>query len=176
MTRPLRTAAVLVPLIADGPAPSLVFILRTHHGPHGGQISFPGGVREAADRSAEETALREFEEELGVPRSVVDVIEALPEMLTVTTGYEVTPVIGRIPAGLAWQPDPREVVDVLELPLDALLAPDNRRETLVHYSAWPEPRSFPCVVVDGRTIWGLTFRILERVLPKITAYLASRPK
>ena len=167
MDRTLRTAAVLVPLIADPKAPAVVFILRTERGPHGGQVSFPGGVREAGDRSAAETALREFEEELGVARTVVDVIETFPEMLTVTTGYEVTPVIGRIPAGLSWRPDPEEVVEVLEIPLDELRKPENRRETLVHYSAWPEPRSFPCIVAGGQTIWGLTYRILERVLPRL---------
>lgn len=168
MDRPLRTAAVLVPLIVgDATAPALVFILRTERGPHGGQVSFPGGVREDADRSAEDTALREFEEELGVPRSVVNVIETLPDMLTVTTGYEVTPVIGRIPAGLPWRPDPEEVVQVLEIPLADLRDPNHRRETLVHYPGWPAPRSFPCIVAGGQTIWGLTYRILERVLPRL---------
>lgn len=102
-----------------------------------------------------------------MPRSVVNVIETLPDMLTVTTGYEVTPVIGRIPAGLVWQPDPNEVAQVLEIPLAEISKPDNRSETLVHYSAWPEPRSFPCIVVGGHTIWGLTYRILERVLPRL---------
>jgi 8-oxo-dGTP pyrophosphatase MutT (NUDIX family) len=161
-------AAVLVPLIEAHPAGrSLVFILRTSGGPHGGQISFPGGVREEGDGSPEDTALREFEEELGVPRSVVDVIETLPDMLTVTTGYEVTPVLGRLPAGLAWRPDPAEVVDVLEVPLTELVRAENRREMTLHYPSWPEPRTFPCIVTQGHTIWGLTFRILELALPRL---------
>ncbi|MFN8179744.1 MAG: CoA pyrophosphatase [bacterium] len=168
MSPPPVPAAVLVPLIPAHPAgPSLVFILRTAGGPHGGQISFPGGVREDADRSPEETALREFEEELGVPRTVVDVIETLPDMLTVTTGYEVTPVLGRLPAGLAWRPDPAEVVDVLEFSLAELTLADNRRELTLHYPSWPEPRTFPCIVTRGYTIWGLTFRILELVWPRL---------
>jgi len=168
--QPPLPAAVLVPLIEDDAAGrSLVFILRTAGGPHGGQISFPGGVRENADRSPEETALREFEEELGVPRSVVDVIETLPDMLTVTTGYEVTPVLGRLPSGLEWRPDPAEVVEVLEIPWAELVRAENRREMTLHYPSWPEPRTFPCIVTQGQTIWGLTFRILELVLPRLEA-------
>src|SRR5262245_21894865 len=115
MSSPLRPAAVLVPWIPDAlGGPTLVFILRTSRGPHGGQVAFPGGVREQDDLTPSDTALREFEEEVGVSRDVVDVIETLPEMLTVTTGYEVTPVIGRLPAGLVWRPHPSEVVEVFE--------------------------------------------------------------
>jgi len=168
LSSPLRTAAVLVPLVPDHAAgPVLVFIERTDVGPHGGQISFPGGVREDVDRSPEDTALREFEEELGVPRSVVEVIETLPDMLTVTTGYEVTPVIGRLPAGLAWRPDLAEVKSVLEIPLAELMRLENRGEVEIHYTGWPAPRKFPCIVAQGHTIWGLTLRILERVLPRL---------
>ena len=168
MNRPLRPAAVLVPLIEQGPvAPALVFILRTDRGPHGGQVAFPGGVREDSDLTPRDTALREFEEEMGVARDVVDVIETMDEMLTLTTGYEVTPVIGRVPAGLAWKPDPAEVVEVLEIPIADLVRPDARRETLVHYHEWAEPRAFPCLVAGGHPIWGLTYRILGRVLPRL---------
>ena len=167
MDRPLIPAAVLVPLLGAGPTSSLVFIRRTNHGPHGGQIAFPGGMRDATDRSAEETALREFEEELGVPRGVVDVLETLPEVLTVTTGYEVTPVVGRLPAGLTWQPDPREVAEVFEVTRAALEDPANRTETEISYPGWSTPRPFPCIRTQGRVIWGLTYRILERVLPRL---------
>jgi len=167
----MRPAAVLVPLIEGAPAgPTLVFILRTDRGPHGGQIAFPGGVREDGDASAADTALREFEEEMGVPRNVVDVLETLPEMLTVTTGYEVTPVIGRLPGGLSWRPDPAEVVDVLEIPIAALEDPGNRTETEVHYAGWSAPRRFPAIAAGGRVIWGLTYRILERVLPRLARW------
>ena len=167
MDRPLIPAAVLVPWIGARPSSSLVFIRRTNHGPHGGQIAFPGGMRDAADRSPMETALREFEEELGVSRDVVEVLETLPEVLTVTTGYEVTPVIGRLPAGLTWRPDPREVAEVFEVARAALEDPANRTETDISYPGWSAPRAFPCIRTGGRIIWGLTYRILERVLPRL---------
>lgn len=164
---PLIPAAVLVPLVGAGASASLVFIRRTDHGPHGGQIAFPGGMRDEGDATAEATALREFEEELGVSRGVVEVLETLPEVLTVTTGYEVTPVIGRIPPGLAWRPDAREVAEVFEVPRAVLEDPANRGETMIHYPAWTGPRPFPCIRARRRIIWGLTYRILERVLPRL---------
>lgn len=167
MERPLIPAAVLVPLVGAGATASLVFIRRTDHGPHGGQIAFPGGMRDPGDRSAADTALREFEEELGVSRAVVEVLETMPEVLTVTTGYEVTPVIGRIPDGLAWTPDAREVAEVFAVPRAVLEDPANRGETMIHYAGWDGPRPFPCIRVEGRVIWGLTYRILERVLPRL---------
>lgn len=168
MSAPLRRAAVLVPLVPDAHGgPALVFILRTDHGPHGGQVAFPGGVREDSDADAAATALREFEEELGVSRDVVSLVETCPEMLTLTTGYEVTPVIGRIPAGLPWRPDPREVADVFEVALAELRNPANRHEIDVHYAEWPAPRSFPAIRAGSYTIWGLTHRILERILPTL---------
>ena len=111
--------------------------------------------------------IRQFEEELGVSRGVVDVLKTLPEVLTVTTGYEVTPVIGRLPAGLVWRPDPREVAEVFEVTRAALEDPANRAETEILYPGWSAPRSFPCIRADGRTIWGLTYRILERVLGRL---------
>ena len=170
MNAPLRPAAVLVPWIEHAPGgPTLVFILRTERGPHGGQVAFPGGVREAGDLSPRDTALREFEEEVGVSRDVVEVVETLPEMLTVTTGYDVTPVIGRLPAGLSWRPHPEEVVEVFEIPIAELERRENRRETIVHYEGWLTPRAFPCIVAGGHTIWGLTYRILERVLPRLAS-------
>ncbi len=167
MSRPLIPAAVLVPLVGRGASASLVFIRRTEHGPHGGQIAFPGGMRDPGDRTPADTALREFEEELGVSRAVVEVLESLPDVLTVTTGYEVTPVIGCIPAGLAWAPDAREVAEVFALPRAVLEDPANRGETMIHYAGWSGPRPFPCLRAGERVIWGLTYRILELVLPRL---------
>jgi 8-oxo-dGTP pyrophosphatase MutT (NUDIX family) len=168
MSTALRRAAVLVPLVLDAPGgPSLVFIVRTKHGPHGGQVAFPGGVREAADPDAAATALREFEEELGVSRAVVELVETCPEMLTISTGFQVTPVIGRIPSGLSWRPDAREVADVFDVPLVELTRPENRREIDVLIREGSPPRRFPAIEAAGHTIWGLTYRILERVLPRL---------
>jgi len=158
---PLTEAAVLVPLTEGARGPSLVFIVRTDHGPHAGQVAFPGGRRDDRDASPQDTALRELEEELGVPRAAVTVTGSLEPMDTWSSGYRVTPVVGRLSAAPAWRPDPREVKAVLEIPLAALRDPANRGETerMGH--------RLPCLTVDGHVIWGLTYRILERLLPRL---------
>jgi 8-oxo-dGTP pyrophosphatase MutT (NUDIX family) len=152
-------AAVLVPLLAAGDDPSLVFIVRTDFGPHAGEVAFPGGQRAPEDASFEETALREFEEELGVSRDAVTLLHTLSPTRTITTGFRVTPVLGRLDRLPAWRPDPREVARVLTVPLRALRDEANR--TAVDWSG----TAYPGIRAGAHVIWGLTFRILERISP-----------
>ncbi len=84
---------------------------------HAGEISFPGGRRDPEDADLRETALREAEEEIGLPRETVELLGELPAISTFATGYLIHPFVGLIPAGQRWQLSPREVDAVLELPL-----------------------------------------------------------
>lgn len=156
--RPIE-AAVLVPLVEAGGEASLVFIVRTDFGPHAGEVAFPGGRRAPDDASFEETALREFEEELGVPRDTVTLLHTLSATPTLTTGFRVTPVVGRLDALPAWRSDPREVSRVFLVPLRTLR--DESLRGTVDWAGTP----YPCIRTAGAIIWGLTLRILERVLP-----------
>jgi len=93
---PLVKAAVLVPIVDRG-EPFLVFAKRTEHvGTHRGQISFPGGRLDPSDRGLLEAALRESEEEIGLPRSAVTLQGALPPVGTFVTGYRIFPFVGTI--------------------------------------------------------------------------------
>ncbi|MBZ0269631.1 CoA pyrophosphatase, partial [bacterium] len=132
-------AAVLVPVVHTGDGLSLVFIVRTDFGAHAGEVAFPGGQREPGDASHVDTALREFEEELGVRRDVVTVERTLAPTRTLTTGFRVTPVLGRLDALPEWRPDPREVAGVLHVPLPALLEAANRSRT-----EWAG-HAYPCI-------------------------------
>lgn len=166
----LREAAVLVPRIERDDAPlSLVFIHRSKQGRHGDQIAFPGGRIEPDDPTPVAAALREFEEELGVDRDEVEVLESLPPMETRTTRYRVFPVLGRLRRLPAWSPDPREVAGVLVIPVSELWRPENRGEAVMAFSTWPAPRAVPYIQAGGHRIWGLTYRILEIVLPRLPA-------
>src|SRR4029079_6096255 len=104
---------------------------RTDHLPtHAGQISFPGGSADPGDADPAATALREAQEELGIPVADVTVLGTLPGVLTVVSNYLITPVIGRAAARPAFAPNPGEVAEVIELPLAALRAPGvHRHET-----------------------------------------------
>src|SRR4051812_49107124 len=93
-----RVAAVLLPLI-DAGDPQLVFTRRTDDLPrHPGEISFPGGMQEEADAGVRETALRETEEELGIPPGDVDILGALEPVHTVVSGILIIPLVGMLAA------------------------------------------------------------------------------
>src|SRR5262245_56549999 len=93
---PPKPAAVLVPFLEKEGETYLLFTRRTESvRDHKGQISFPGGARDPGDPSLRETALRETEEEIGVPRHAVEVLGELDDYVTVTN-YMITPYVGII--------------------------------------------------------------------------------
>ncbi len=123
----LTSAAVLVPLVDHATGMSVLLTERTENmADHGGQVSFPGGRKEALDLSPEDTALRETEEEIGIDRAQIQVIGRLSAHDT-RTGYYVMPVIGLVDPPLTLSPEPSEVAHIFEVPLDFVLDPANHR-------------------------------------------------
>jgi 8-oxo-dGTP pyrophosphatase MutT (NUDIX family) len=147
-------AAVLVPIITHPAGLTVLFTQRTAHlKAHSGQVSFPGGRAEPGDASPEETALRESEEEIGLPRSRVEVLARLPEYFT-RTGFRVTPVVGLVLPPLELVPDPNEVESVFEVPLAFLLdARNHRRQTREYQGRMVGYYEMP---YGDRYIWGAT--------------------
>ena len=135
---------------------------------HAGEISFPGGRRDPEDTDLRETALREAEEEIGLPRSQVRLLGELPAVSTFVTGYEIHPYVGLIPAGLAWRVSEREVDAVLELSLRAL------RESRTRTRIERRGISFEtdAYIVDEHLIWGATARIVEHLLERAEELLS----
>ena len=162
-------AAVLVALYADGGDLHAVFTRRRHDlRSHGGEISFPGGRRDPQDATLLDTALRESEEEIGLPRELVRVLGALPPTPTVATNYGVYPFVGLIAPGRAWTLSPHEVDEVLELRLSQLRAARTRRR-LLHRGI-----PFRTDVYDISTdtvIWGATARIVGELLARVDPLL-----
>lgn len=165
-----RDAAVLIPLFRDAHGRlRLVLVRRTEGGAHGGQIALPGGVREPADGSARATALREAEEEIGLPQASVEVLAELTPLETRTTGYRITPFLARVIPPPAWRPDPDEVAEIIEVEIEVLLRPEARGEAIEHFPTWPEPLAVPYLRVGPHRLWGATYRILAPLLPRIAA-------
>ncbi len=120
---PARPAAVLIPLFVREKALWTLFTKRTdtvEH--HKGQISFPGGTKDATDANLWETAIRETEEEIGVPRAGVKILGALPKLVTVTD-FEISPFVGAIPYPTQFAPHAGEVESIIEVPVSYLLDP-----------------------------------------------------
>jgi len=147
------SAAVLVPIV-DRPDPGLLLTLRpTTMRKHAGQVAFPGGRADPEDADLFETALREAEEEIGLPRELVDIVGTVDRYRTIT-GYEVTPVVGVIPPDLIFMPQPAEVEDVFEVPLAFVLEAANHIEHSVEWQG--HERHFYEMIWEGRRIWGAT--------------------
>jgi 8-oxo-dGTP pyrophosphatase MutT (NUDIX family) len=136
---------------------------------HPGEISFPGGRRDDTDPDLLATALREAEEEIGLPAASVGVLGALQPTPTIATGYAVYPFVGLIEAGRTWTLSPREVAAVLELSLHDVLAGYGRRRLLRRGI----PIRTDTYVVGEDLIWGATARILADLFDRIGPLLES---
>lgn len=157
--RVLRPAAVLVGLVTAPGGPRVILTKRASHlRHHPGQISFPGGRQDDTDLDLAATALREAQEEIGLPIANVEMLGALPVHETVT-GFCVTPFLARIPSEFAAQPAPDEVAEVFSVPLAYLINPNSYRvERRVWRGTW---RNYYIVPWGPYYIWGATARILR---------------
>jgi 8-oxo-dGTP pyrophosphatase MutT (NUDIX family) len=134
---------------------------------HAGEISFPGGRQDFPDEDLRVTALRESEEEIGLPREDVDLVGALPPVGTFVTGYRIHPFVGVIRPGHAWTPQPREVEEVLELSLPALVDGYESKRLLRR----GVPIKTPTYTVGGSFVWGATARIVQELLERLAPVL-----
>jgi 8-oxo-dGTP pyrophosphatase MutT (NUDIX family) len=162
----LREAAVLVPLIEHPSGLTVLLAQRTQHlQHHPGQISLPGGGIEPGDADAVAAALRETEEEVGIPPERVEVIGRLEPLVTITR-FRVTPVVGFVRPGFELRLDPYEVEDAFEVPLEFFLDPANRE--LRTRRVGQRDISYYVMQYRDRTIWGATARILINFADKLT--------
>ena len=162
-------AAVLVPLYLDGGELHAVFTRRREDlRRHPGEISFPGGRVDPDDADLQHTALREAQEEIGLPPDAVEVLGALQPTPTIATGYAVYPFVGLIEPGRQWELSAREVAAVLELPLRALLEGYARRR-LVRRGL---PIRTDTYTVGEHLIWGATARMLADLFDRLGPLLA----
>jgi 8-oxo-dGTP pyrophosphatase MutT (NUDIX family) len=162
-------AAVLVPIVLRERLTVLLTQRTEHLHDHPGQISFPGGRVEASDADAVETALREAREEVGLAAKHVDVLGRLPDYTT-GTGFIVTPVVALVRPGFVLQPDPGEVAEAFEVPLQFLMDPRNHRRHAVEFDG--VRREFLSMPWDGLDvqgqprryfIWGATAAMLRNL-------------
>ncbi|HEY3021175.1 MAG TPA: CoA pyrophosphatase [Solirubrobacteraceae bacterium] len=157
-------AAVLVPLYEHDGDLHVVFTRRRDDlRRHAGEISFPGGRQDEPDENLVTTALREAEEEIGLPADAVDVLGALQPTPTIATNYAIYPFVGRIEPGHVWKPSAAEVAAVLELSLSDLRAGYGRRRLLRR----GVPFRTDVYVVGEDLIWGATARILGDLLDRV---------
>jgi 8-oxo-dGTP pyrophosphatase MutT (NUDIX family) len=167
----LIDSAVLAPLYRDPDGRlRLVFIRRSPFGVHGGQIAFPGGRREPEDADLLTTALREAEEEIGLPRQSVELLASLPIVDTVATSFTIAPFLVRLTGQPPrWRRQESEVDEVLDILLDDLTRPEAHAVEQWQLPGWPEPRDIPFYYVGPYKLWGATYKIVEPLIPRLLA-------
>jgi 8-oxo-dGTP pyrophosphatase MutT (NUDIX family) len=149
----ITPAAVLVAVV-DRPEPTVILTLRPETmREHPGQVSFPGGRIDPGDDGPIAAALREAQEEIGLPPAAVTVIGTADRYRTVT-GFEITPVLGLVPPGLTLVPHPGEVAAVFEAPLRYIFDPAHQH---VRTALWRgRERTYYEIMWEDRKIWGAT--------------------
>ena len=156
-----RRAAVLLPLYHDRGETYVLFTRRTEtveH--HKGQISLPGGAEDEGDAGPLETALRETEEELGIPRTHVTILGILDDVSTFVSGFVITPFVGVIPHQVPLRMNPHEIAEVLSVPLAAFRDASRLR---VEKRTRPTGERIEVYFYDSgpHVIWGATARIMK---------------
>lgn len=171
-TRPLRTAAVLIPVIARPEGATVLMTRRADSlTSHTGQIAFAGGRLDPGE-TAVIAALREAHEEVALASDAVEVI-GLGDPYESGSGFLITPVIGWLAEPPQVTPSPDEVAEVFEVPWDFLMDPANHRRDFLE----PEPglrRWFWAVPWEDRYIWGVTAGILRALRDRLYADEGSR--
>jgi 8-oxo-dGTP pyrophosphatase MutT (NUDIX family) len=162
--RPIRPAAVLVPVV-ERAEPMVLLTQRTAHVPdHPGQISFPGGKIDPIDDSPLAAAVREAEEEIGLDRRHVEPIGYLDLYMT-TLGYRIVPAVARVAPDFELTLNRLEVDDAFEVPLAFLMEPANHQR---HSREWQGmARTYYAIPFGQRYIWGVTAGILRNLYDRI---------
>jgi 8-oxo-dGTP pyrophosphatase MutT (NUDIX family) len=163
----LTPAAVLIGITQHPEGMTVLLTQRTAHlADHAGQIALPGGRVEPSDPDLFSAALREAEEEIGLPRDHVEIVGRLDTYIT-GTGFEIAPVVGLVRVPFPSRLDPFEVAELFEVPLAFIVDPAN------HERRWRElrgqQRSFYVLPYQDRYIWGATAAMLVNLAEVLNA-------
>src|SRR5512132_3555815 len=161
-------SAVLIPVYRSQIGElHIVMILRNPGGVHGGQIAFPGGKHDPADKTMLDTALRELHEELGLVVTREDVLAELPMEQTRTTGYRVFPYVARIAVPERWQIAEREVAEIVDVRLNDLISPGAHDRMIDRFPTWQKAEQVSYYRIGEHRLWGLSYRILHPIIPRL---------
>lgn len=161
---PPRESAVLALIYAKNEEPHLLLMLRpTYDGVHSGQVAFPGGRKEPSDRSLEETARREFGEETGATTHGITFLGSLTPVYIPPSRSLVTPFVGVASDLGTVAPDPREVAELIEVPLSAVLRADILQRRQQYIAIMGRTVEIPYYAIAGQVVWGATAMMIAEL-------------
>jgi 8-oxo-dGTP pyrophosphatase MutT (NUDIX family) len=161
-------AAVLIPLFQEDKLWKVIFTRRSQTvQDHKGQVSFPGGAFEWIDKDLESTALRETEEEIGIPKSQIKILGRMDSFPSISN-YLITPVVGLIAFPFQIRMAEEEVDRVFTVRLDWLADPLNYKERDYKRSDGRIEKVIFYQEIDGELLWGITARILVRFITELS--------
>ncbi len=141
----------------------LILILRkTYHGVHSAQVGFPGGKLEPEDQNIQDAALRETEEEVGVPRSAISVLKQLTEIYIPPSNFFVQPFLGITSQSPKFLPEEKEVEALIEVNLRDFMD-DLNITTQTLSTSYAESIEVPAFQLNGHIVWGATAMMLNEV-------------
>ncbi|MGB1451740.1 MAG: NUDIX hydrolase [Marinirhabdus sp.] len=146
----------------QGEARFLLILRKTYKGVHSGQVGFPGGKREKGDATIEVTALRETEEEVGVPRAAISVLKKLTEIYIPPSDFFVQPFLGVAHVPPKFFPQETEVEALIEVPVREFMAAavKTTKNVAAPYAA---PMAVPAFLLQGHVVWGATAMMLNEI-------------
>ena len=133
----------------------------TYDGVHAGQISLPGGKMDLSDHDLEQTALRETEEEIGIPSSKIQVLGKLSELYIIASNFNVLPVVGYINEPFSFEKDDHEVASIVEANVADLLNDEVQKQTVLQVSNYSIDA--PYFDINGHVVWGATAMMLAEL-------------
>jgi 8-oxo-dGTP pyrophosphatase MutT (NUDIX family) len=159
-----RPAAVLVPIV-DRSEPTVLLTLRTAElASHAGQVAFPGGKIDPADESPVAAALREAREETGLAPTLIEPIGYLDLYLTFS-GFRILPTVARVRPDFTLAPNPQEVTETFEVPLQFVMTPANHQRKTRDWNGFA--RDYYAIPYQNRYIWGITAGILRNLYERV---------
>ncbi len=162
--RPIRPAAVLIPIVEHAEPTVLLTQRTTQLKDHAGQISFPGGKIDPTDETPAAAALREADEEIGLKPNFIRPVGYLDLYLT-TFGYRIVPLLARVKPGFTLTLNRDEVDDAFEVPLSFLMTPGNHQ---LHSRPWQGlTRTYYAMPFGDRYIWGATAGMLRNLWERV---------
>lgn len=158
-----KQSAVMMLFYPKENKPYLVLIERaSYKGIHSAQIAFPGGKTEKGDRNLQETALRETQEEIGVMQNKIEIIKSFSQIYVPPSNFLIAPFLGVAQEGLHFIPQPSEVANIIELPIEVLLS-EATVQLVEKTTSYASAVEVPAFVYQGYAIWGATAMILSEL-------------